>query len=77
MSHGEEYRPCPGCDGAVESLTLKPGETLIIRVSDLTPTQVQQYQEHLEAVIEHAGLDVRVLVVMGDELAAQQNAADR
>jgi hypothetical protein len=57
-----------------QAAMLKPGETLIIRVADLSPHQVQQYQEHLEAVIESAGLDVRVLIVYGDELAVQQRS---
>lgn len=55
-----------------QAVTIKPGETLIIRVSDMSPLQVNQYQEHLEAMIEHAGLDLRALIVHGDELAVQQ-----
>lgn len=62
-------------EDAGQPLTLKPGETLIIRVSDLTPNQVQYYQESLDAAIEHRGLDLRALIVYGDELAVQQREA--
>jgi hypothetical protein len=48
---------------------VKPGETLVIRVRDWTPTQVDMYQEYLEN--RHAGGEIpfRPIVVIGDELA--------
>lgn len=51
---------------------VKPGETLVIRVRDWTPTQVDMYQEYLEN--RHAGGEIpfRPIVVIGDELAIVQ-----
>lgn len=61
--------PPPG----TETTTLKPGETVIIRVSpDARPSQVQEYRDRLEAAIGSAGLGMRVLIVAGDELAVQR-----
>ena len=44
---------------------VKPGETLVIRVKDWRPEQVEFYQEYLD----HRGLPFGALVVIGDELA--------
>ena len=44
---------------------MKPGETLVIRVKDWRPEQVEFYQEYLD----HRGLPFGALVVIGDELA--------
>ena len=44
---------------------VRPGETLVIRVADWNPEQVEYYQEDLDT----RGLPFRVLVVIGDELA--------
>ena len=47
---------------------VKPGETLVIRVKDWRPEQVEFYQEYLD----QRGLPFGVLVVIGDELAVAE-----
>ena len=50
---------------AAETATLKPGDTLIIRISDnWAIDQARQYEEHL-----NARLGMPVKVVMGEQLA--------
>lgn len=50
----------------ITSVTVvKPGETLVIRLKDWNPDQVEYYQEDLD----RRGLPFRVLAVIGDELA--------
>ncbi len=55
---------------------LGPGETLIIRVTDLTPGQQQEYQEALDWRHDHGHLPFRAIVVYGDELAAARPAPE-
>ena len=47
---------------------VKPGQTLVIRVKDWNPEQVEYYQE----VLDQRGLPFGVLVVIGDELAVAE-----
>lgn len=49
---------------------LGPGETLIIRTTDLNPSQMRDYQEHLDGWHQCGELPFRAIVVHGDELAA-------
>ena len=49
---------------------LGPGETLIIRVTDLTPNQQREYQDALDHWHADGRLPFRAVVVHGDELAA-------
>jgi hypothetical protein len=49
---------------------LGPGETLIIRVTDLTPNQRHEYQQFLDDWHRSGELPFRAIVVIGDELAA-------
>jgi hypothetical protein len=56
-----------------ESVTVvAPGETLVIRVSDLTPNQMREYQESLTQQHEWGSLPFRCLVVYGDELGVRR-----
>lgn len=52
---------------------VKPGETLIIRVSDMSPGQMRDYQESFD----QAGLPFRCAVVFADELAVVQADPDQ
>lgn len=58
------------------ALIVKPGETLVIRTTGLTPQQIKLYQEYAD--LYTAGLDApfRVLIVHGDELAIASAADD-
>ena len=49
-----------------------PGETLVIRVTDLTPMQMCEYQESLD----RPGLPFRCLVVYGESLGVVQGSGD-
>jgi len=51
---------------------VKPGETLVIRVTDWTPGQADCYQQVLDA----QGLPFRVLVVIGEGLAVAKPEDD-
>ena len=51
---------------------VRPGETLVIRLQDWNPEQVEYYQEHLD----RQELPFRVLVVIGDELAVARPDAE-
>lgn len=48
---------------------VKPGETLVIRVRDLSTAAVGIYQRQLDRHLADAGLPFKVLAVTGDELA--------
>jgi hypothetical protein len=54
---------------ATVPVILEPGATLIIRVADLTPDQIRDYQQALDFEHEH-GHFPPTIVVYGDELAA-------
>lgn len=64
-------------DAVLEVITgmtvVKPGDTLVIRVKDWNPQQLDQYQRALA----ERDLPFRVLVVIGDELALAQAEDDR
>lgn len=53
---------------------LGPGETLIIRVTDLTPNQIREYQDDLDYREADGILPFRAIVVYGNELAAARTA---
>jgi hypothetical protein len=55
---------------------LGPGETLIIRVTDLTPNQVREYQDALDYREADGILPFRAIVVYGHELAAARAAPE-
>ena len=46
-----------------------PGETLVVRGRDWTPSQVREVQDWMDADYESGRIDFRVLAVIGDELA--------
>lgn len=61
-----------------ENVTIvKPGETLVIRVNGLTPSQVHEYVESLNAATDTGYIPFRCLVVDADELGiVPQEAVD-
>ena len=61
---------------ATVPVILGPGETLIIRVADLTPNQQWEYQKNLDWRHENGHLPFRAIVVCGDELAAARPATE-
>lgn len=54
----------------VRRLRLEPGERLIVRNSSLTPGQVNEYQEYLQAWFP----DNEVLVLVADEVLVERAA---
>jgi hypothetical protein len=56
---------------------VKPGETLVIRVTGWTPEQADLYQEYLDATAAAIGAGFRVLVVIGDELGIADPKPER
>jgi hypothetical protein len=52
------------------------GETLILRTPDLTPVQVREYQDWMDALRECEVIPFRVLVVIGDELGVVESSGD-
>lgn len=46
-----------------------PGDTLVMRVRDWSPEQVELYQGHLDRLAADRGLPFRVLAVMADDMA--------
>ena len=48
---------------------IAPGETLVIRTTDLTPNAMREYQEALDAWYENGRLPFRCIVLHGDGLA--------
>lgn len=49
---------------------VKPGETLIVRVpNDWTPDQAMSYQEYAARVAADYAPGLRIIVLIGDELA--------
>jgi hypothetical protein len=50
------------------AVIVQPGETLVIRVENLSPVQVEVYQEGLRRWLDFNGHPFRVLVVPADEL---------
>lgn len=54
---------------------VKPGETLVVRVSDLTPSQVHEYQDALNRNFEQGFIPFRALVVYGDALGVVSASA--
>lgn len=55
---------------AEHTTVVRPGETLIIRTDDLTPHQMREYQQNLQA----ADFGFMVVLVHGAELAVQSPA---
>lgn len=56
-----------------ENVTVvKPGETLVIRVSDLTPNQMREYQQAIDQALEWRQLPFQCLVVYAEELGVVQ-----
>jgi hypothetical protein len=55
---------------------LEPGETLIIRTTDLTPNQIREYQQALDYEHECGHFPFQSVVVHGDELAAARPKAE-
>lgn len=53
-------------------MTVKPGETLVIRGRDWTPGQVREVQDWMDADYESGRIDFKVLAVIGDELGVVQ-----
>lgn len=47
---------------------VKPGETLVIRHSQWTPEQAEQYQQWMDYQHDHGKIPFRALVVIGEEL---------
>jgi hypothetical protein len=45
---------------------VRPGETLIIRTTDLAPNQMRDYQESLELWFAHNAPEIKVLVIYGE-----------
>lgn len=64
MSSAENPWPGGIVPEEIRRLRLEPGETLIVRVNDLSPSQAQQYQECLE----YAFPGVPVRVIHGEEI---------
>jgi hypothetical protein len=57
----------------LEALVVKPGETLIVRLPSYTSaSEVDEMHRFYEWQRKEHGLDVKVLVVVGDELAVQE-----
>ena len=56
--------------------TVGPGETLVIRGRDWTPSQVREIQQWMDADHESGRIDFRVLAVIGDELGVVKPEAD-
>ena len=61
---------------AAVPVILGPGETLIIRANDLTPSQMHEYQRILDDWHRSGDLPFRAIVVIGDELAAAKAKPD-
>lgn len=59
---------------ATVPVILGPGETLIIRTTDLTPNQMREYQQALDYEHECGHFPFQAVVVHGDELAAARPA---
>ena len=56
-----------------ECVTVKPGETLILRVPwKTTPTQVRELQDALNRGIEYTEAPFKALVLPGDELTVAE-----
>lgn len=55
---------------------LGPGEVLVIRTADWTPSQAREYQRALDAWHYDGGLPFRAIVVHGDEMAVVKPEAD-
>jgi hypothetical protein len=49
----------------VEAVTVRPGETLVVRYTSLTPQRASEISERLQAMLP----GVRVLVVQADQIA--------
>lgn len=47
---------------------VKPGEWLVVRVTDLTPSQMREYQLIMNEQHDAGWLPFRVLIVHGNEL---------
>ena len=45
-----------------------PGETLVLRLRDLTPMQIREYQDAMDSATEYGIIPFKVLVVFADEL---------
>ena len=74
---GEPRWPAPDelRDFLTEHVTVvKPGETLIIRTTDLTPVQMREWQDYFEREADGGYIPFRVLVVHGDELGIAETA---
>lgn len=56
----------------VRRLRLNPGDLLIVRVTDLVPRQMQEYQQYLEAVFP----DNPVHVIHADEILVANPDSD-
>lgn len=60
-------------DFIAENVTIvRPGETLVIRVTDLTPEQMAGYQDRLNVAHEYGFIPFRCLVVYGEELGVAE-----
>ena len=73
--HRVIIQPPPLTPGEVRQLVREcvtavgPGETLVVRGRDWTPSQVREVQDWMDADYESGRIDFRVLAVIGDELA--------
>ena len=57
------------------AVVVRPGETLILRVADLTPNQVRELQEAVDDMTRFRGLPFQTIVLPGDELGVAQTGA--
>jgi hypothetical protein len=55
---------------------VKPGETLVIRMADLTPSQQYEYQMALSRAYQDGFLPFRAFIFTGDELGVAETASD-
>ena len=80
--HRVIIQPPPLTPGEVRQLvcecvtTVGPGETLVVRGRDWTPSQVREVQDWMDADYESGRIDFRVLAVIGDELGVVKPEAD-
>ena len=51
---------------------VRPGEALVVRMADLTPAQLREWQQALDAWHEDGKLPFRVFVFIGDELGVMK-----
>jgi len=57
------------------AVVVRPGETLILRVADLTPNQVRELQDWVDGMREYYHLPFQTIVLPGDELGVVQTGA--